>query len=131
MKSILNIENQIYQLNAVKLETRLIDFAVRIIKLTAALPKTSAGKHIAGQLLRSGTSPAPNYGEARGAESHADFIRKYGIILNELNETFIWMRVIDRSGLLNSELLIEILEENKQLSRIIGSSLKTARLRKK
>jgi len=125
------MENQIYQLNADELEMRLIDFAVRIIKLSAALPKTSAGKHIAGQILRSGTSPAPNYGEARGAESHADFIHKYGIILKELNETFIWLRVIDRSGLLNSELMMEILEENKQLCRIIGSSLKTARLRKK
>jgi four helix bundle protein len=125
------MENQIYQLSADELETRLIDFAVRIIKLSAALPKTSAGKHIAGQILRSGTSPAPNYGEARGAESHADFIHKYGIILKELNETFIWLRVIDRSGLINSELMMEILEENKQLCRIIGSSLKTARLRNK
>jgi four helix bundle protein len=56
------------------------------------LPKTSAGKHIAGQILRSGTSPAPNFGEARGAESHADFIHKYESILKELNETFIWLR---------------------------------------
>jgi four helix bundle protein len=51
------------------LEDRLIDFAVRIIKLSASLPKTPAGKHIAGQILRAGTSPAPNYGEARGAEA--------------------------------------------------------------
>jgi four helix bundle protein len=51
-----------------ELEERLIDFAVRIIRLSANLPKTPAGKHIAGQILRSGTSPAPNYGEARGAE---------------------------------------------------------------
>jgi hypothetical protein len=55
-----------------QLEERLIDFAVRIIKLTSCLPKTNARKHIAGQILRSGTSPAPNYGEARGAESPAD-----------------------------------------------------------
>jgi len=59
------------------LEDRLINFAVRIIKLSAALPKTPAGKHIAGQILRSGTSPAPNYGEARGAESHADFVTNW------------------------------------------------------
>ena len=63
------------------LEERLIDFAVRIIKLSASLPATPAGKHIAGQILRSGTSPAPNYGEARGAESHADFVHKYGVVL--------------------------------------------------
>jgi four helix bundle protein len=125
------MENQYYQLNADELETRLIDFAVRIIKLSAALPKTSAGKHIAGQILRSGTSPAPNYGEARGAESHADFIHKYGIILKELNETLIWLRVIERSSLLKPDLITDILEENKQLCRIFGSSLKTARFNKK
>ena len=56
------------QSRADDLEERLVDFAVRIIKLAASLPRTPAGKHIAGQILRSGTSPAPNYGEARGAE---------------------------------------------------------------
>jgi len=64
------------QTQADQLEERLIDFAVRIIKLCNRLPKTAAGKHISGQILRCGTSPAPNYGEARGAESRADlFIR--------------------------------------------------------
>src|SRR5262245_58061864 len=85
------------QSKAAELEECLINFAVRIIKLSASLPKTPAGKHIAGQILRSGTSPAPNYGEARGAESHADFVHKYGIVLKELNETSIWLRVIERS----------------------------------
>ncbi len=59
-----------------KLEERLIDFAVRIVRLSASVPRTAAGKHIAGQILRSGTSPAPNYGEERGAESHAGFVHK-------------------------------------------------------
>jgi four helix bundle protein len=77
------------QAKAIELEERLIDFAVRIIKLAAGLPKTPVGKHIAGQIVRSGTSPAPNYGEARGAESHADFIHKLRIVLKELNETSI------------------------------------------
>ena len=63
------------------LEERLINFAVRIVKLSASLPKTSAGRHISGQILRSGTSPAPNYGEARGAESHADFVHKLRVVL--------------------------------------------------
>src|SRR5215212_7597371 len=94
------------------LEERLIDFAVRIIKLSANLPKTSAGKHIAGQILRSGTSPAPNYGEARGAESRADFVHKIRIVLKELNETSIWLRVIERSQILNAELLVGILQES-------------------
>jgi four helix bundle protein len=80
-----------------ELEERLIDFAVRIVKLSANVPRTSAGKHIAGQIRRSGTSPAPNYGEARGAESHADFVHKLRVVLKELNETSIWLRVIERS----------------------------------
>ena len=61
-----NNDNQSF---ADKLEDRLIEFAVRIIRLAARLPRTPAGKHVSGQILRSGTSPAPNYGEARGAES--------------------------------------------------------------
>lgn len=115
------------QAKAEELEERLIDFAVRIIKFSASLPKTPAGKHIAGQILRSGTSPAPNYGEARGAESHADFIHKFGIVLKELNETSIWLRVVYRSGILKQELLSDIIAENKELCRIFTSSLKTAR----
>jgi four helix bundle protein len=115
------------QTKAIELEERLIDFAVRIIKLTSHLPKTPAGKHIAGQILRSGTSPAPNYGEARGAESHADFVHKIGIVLKELNETSIWLRVIDRSEMLKRELLAGIIEECRELCRIFTASVTTAR----
>lgn len=68
------------QFRADILEERLIDFAVRVVRLSAALPKTAAGKHIAGQIMRSGTSAAPNYGEARGAESQADFVHKLAIV---------------------------------------------------
>ena len=71
------------------LEQRLIEFAVRIIKLSAKPPKTPAGRHVAGQVLRSGTSPAPNYGEARGAESSADFTHKVRVVLKELNRVFL------------------------------------------
>lgn len=109
----------------------MIDFAVRVIKLSASLPKTPAGKHIAGQIIRSGTSPAPNYGEARGAESHADFVHKLGIVLKELNETAIWLRVIERSEMLKPDLLTPIIDENRALCRILSASLKTARARKK
>ncbi len=115
------------QARADELEDRLIEFAVRIIKLSANLPKTPAGKHIAGQILRSGTSPAPNYGEARGAESNADFVHKLGIVLKELNETSIWLRVVERSQLLKRELLLEIIGESRELSKIFTSSLKTAK----
>jgi four helix bundle protein len=109
------------------LEERLVNFAVRIIKLSACLPRTPAGRHIAGQILRSGTSPAPNYGEARGAESHADFVHKIRIVFKELNETAIWLRIIERSRILKAELLVEIIQENGDLCRIFAASLKTAR----
>src|SRR3989449_4675606 len=121
------INNEPSRSRADELEERLIDFAVRVVKLSAALPKTPAGKHIAGQILRSGTSPAPNYGEARGAESHADFIHKLGIVLKELNETSIWLRIIERSQLLRKELIKDIIGENTELCRIFTASLKTAR----
>ncbi len=77
--------------------------------------------------MRAGTSPAPNYGEARGAESHADFVHKVRIVLKELNETSIWLRIIERSHMLRRELIIDIIGENKELCRIFTSSLRTAR----
>lgn len=75
-------------------QERLVLFAVKIIDLVTCLPKTTAGRHIAGQILRSGTSPAPNYAEARGAESRADFVHKLRIAVKELNETGIWLLII-------------------------------------
>src|SRR5215475_9101793 len=99
------------------LEERLIDFAVRIIHLSARLPRTLAGRHIAGQLLRCGTSPAANYGEARAAESHADFVHKLGVVLKELNETLVWLRMIKKSELVHPELLTDIVDESLQLCR--------------
>ena len=76
-----------------ELQNRLIDFAVRIINVADALPNSPAGRHISGQILRCGTSPAPNYAEARGAESRADFVHKLKVALKELNETSVWLRV--------------------------------------
>jgi four helix bundle protein len=73
------------------LEERLIDFAVRIIRISESLPKTRVGNHIAGQLIRSGTSSAPNYGEAQSAESRSDFIHKMKVCLKELRETRVWL----------------------------------------
>jgi four helix bundle protein len=112
------------------LEDRVISFAVRVIKLSAYLPKTPAGRHIAGQILRSGTSPAPNYGEARGAESQADFVHKLRIVLKELNETSIWLRLIDRSQLVRKELLTNLIAECVELCKIFTVTLKTSRARK-
>jgi four helix bundle protein len=93
------------QTKAEQLQERLIAFAVRILPLANRLNGTFAGKHIADQLLRSGTSAAPNYAEARSAESKADFVHKLRIAIKELNETDVWLQVTQRSGLLKAELL--------------------------
>ena len=109
------------------LEKRLISFAAAIVRLTGKLPKTTQGRHICRQLLRSGTSAAANYGEARGAESRADFIHKLKIVFKELNETTIWPEVSSQSSVLPAETIVTILAENRELCRIIAASTKTAR----
>jgi four helix bundle protein len=109
------------------LEDRLIDFAVRIIKMAPSLPKNTIGRHIAGQLLRSGTSPAPNYGEAQSAESRADFIHKMKVSLKELRETRIWLLMIVRADLINPVSKLEaLIDENNQLISIFVKSVNTA-----
>ena len=109
-----------------ELEDRWVNFAVSIIKLVAKLPRTPAGKQVSGQILRSGTSPVPNYGEARGAESRADLTHKIRIVLKELNETLIWLRIIERSEMLPAASLSDISTENLA-RKIFTSSLNTIR----
>ena len=116
---------------ALELEERFVDFAVRVIRVADALPDTKAGKHIAGQLLRCGTSPAPNYAEARGAESKADFIHKLKIALKELNETSVWLRMTYKSELLKESMLHELIDENTQLCKILNATITTAKNAKK
>lgn len=111
-------------------QERLIDFAVSIIHLCAELPKNQAGKHIAEQLLRSGTSPAPNYAEARSAESSGDFVHKLKITLKELNETGVWLRIIRRSDMLTAAQLDFVSTEREELSKIITASIKTVLAKK-
>lgn len=110
-----------------ELEERLIDFAVRIIRVADALAETPAGKHVARQLLRSGTSPAPNYAEARGAESKADFVHKLKIALKELNETSVWLRIACRAELMKEARLEDLIDENQQLCKILNASATTAK----
>ncbi len=114
------------------LEERLIDFAVRIIRTAESLPKTKVGNHIAGQLIRCGTSPAPNYGEAQSGESRADFIHKMKVCLKELRETRIWLLMIVRSNLIKTSLKLQLLiDENNELISIFVTSIKTAKQNKK
>ena len=114
------------------LEERLIDFAVRIIRIAESLPKTKVGNHIAGQLIRCGTSPAPNYGEAQGTESRSDFIHKMKICLKELRETKVWLKIIIRANLIKPKSKLEPdIIENDELISIFVASIKTARQNKR
>jgi len=108
------------------IQERLIGFAVNIIQLTTKFPNSSAGKHVSKQILRSGTSPAPNYAEARSAESPNDFIHKLKIALKELNETNVWLQIIMRSQMILKDEFSGLQNECDELCRIISASVKTA-----
>lgn len=107
------------------IEERLIDFAVRVIRLSGHLPKSEAGRHVGRQLLRSGTAPAAHYAEARGAESTNDFVHKLKICLKELNESRVWLKIVARSELIPETRLYDITSESDELCRIINASIKT------
>ena len=109
-----------------ELETRLIDSAVHVIQLCDRLPSTPVGNHIGRQLMRSGTAPAPNYAEARSAESQRDFVHKLKISLKELNESRIWMKIVVRSALLDEGAVSTAIDECEQLCRILSVSIKTS-----
>ena len=113
-----------------ELADRFLDFAVRIIKLVVALPKSAIGKHAGSQLLGSGTSPGANYEEARGAESNADFIHKMGIVLKELKESRYWIKVIKSIPLVTPKRTETLLDECEQLIAIVAKSIFTARKNK-
>ena len=108
---------------------RLLEFAARIIKLDSKLCFTYTGKHIYGQLFRSGSSAGANYEESIGAESKADFIHKSQVVLKELRETYYWLRLILKSQLLSKDDddLKFLLPENLELIKIISKSLVTAK----
>ncbi|HUR66894.1 MAG TPA: four helix bundle protein [Chitinophagaceae bacterium] len=110
------------------LEPRLIKFSILLISITEKIFKTKAGSHLAGQLVRSGTAPALNYGEAQSAESRADFIHKIKIILKELRESRITLLIIKDVPLTdNIDLVDQALIENNELISIFRKSAETAR----
>ena len=109
------------------LEDRLLDFAVSVVELTESFPSTRAGNHIAGQLLRCGTSPLSNHGEVEAAESRKDFVHKLRICLNELRETRRWLRLAGRLKRLGPIAgLPACLSEVEELIRIFVASIRTA-----
>lgn len=114
-------------MNKFDLEERLISFAVEIIQIVETMPNSRSGNHLSGQLLRSGTSPALNYGEAQSGESRKDFIHKMKISLKELRETYVCLKIIFRAKLYKSEEKMSlIMKENNELISIFVKSIATA-----
>ncbi len=113
--------------NIYNLEERLIEFACAIVEIVGMIPKNLIGNHFSGQLIRSGSSPALNYAEAQDAESKNDFIHKMKIVLKELSETYVCLKIIDRKVLPNSPEVKKILVENNELISIFVKSVATAR----
>ncbi len=108
------------------LEERLIDFSVSILNLVESLPSLKGATHLGSQLMRSGTSPSLNYGEAQSSESNDDFIHKMKVCLKELRESFINLKILERKGYLNLGAAAELISECDQLIRIFRSSILTA-----
>ncbi len=113
-------------MNKFELEERLINFAVLIIEIANELPNIKAGNHLSGQLVRSGTSSALNYGEAQSGESRKDFIHKIKVVLKELRETFVCLKIIHRTKLFKAETKMQTaLKENDELISIFVKSVET------
>ena len=108
------------------LEDRLLEFSGRIIRLVDALPNTRAANHVAGQLLRCGTSPYGNHGEVEAAESRRDFVHKLRICLKELKETRRWLRLLQKASLVPEKKMGAILGETEELIKIFFTSVRTA-----
>jgi len=109
------------------LEERLIDFAVSIIFFVEKLPNSKSAVHLGGQLLRSGTSPALNYGEAKSGESKNDFIHKMKVCLKELRESYNCLRILHRAKIYkNEQEILDIINECNELISIFVKSIITA-----
>jgi four helix bundle protein len=110
-----------------QLKTRTKQFALRVIKMSQALPKTNAATVIDRQILRSATGMAANYRAVGRARSKAEFVAKIGIVIEEADETVFWLELLAESGIVKPEKLHEMLDEANQLLSIFSASGKTAR----
>jgi len=114
-------------MNPIELKARTKTFALRIIKLTRAIPKNDdAGRAIAKQIVRSGTSVAANYRASCRARSRAEFISKVGTVEEESDETALWLELLIESGLVPAKELSVLLQEANALTAIMATSRKTA-----
>jgi four helix bundle protein len=114
-------------MNPAELRIRTKTFALRIIKLTRAIPKNDdAGRVIAKQIIRSGTSVAANYRASCRARSRAEFISKIGTVEEETDETALWLELLIESGIMPAKKLSSLLDEAHVLTAIMAASRKTA-----
>ena len=112
-----------------ELKERTMDFAVRVLKMVDALPKTTAGKTVGNQIARSGTSVAANYRAALRAKSDADFINKITIVLEEADESGFWIELAEKAKLLPSKRLKALLQEAEELTKIFNATRATTKRR--
>ncbi|HZE69556.1 MAG TPA: four helix bundle protein [Pyrinomonadaceae bacterium] len=117
-------------MNAEDLKKRTKRFALRILRLVAALPNTVIGRAIGGQLVRAGTSVGANYRAACRGRSRAEFIAKIGVVEEEADESAFWMELIIEGKLLRQEKVEALLDEAKELAKIMAKSRLTAASRK-
>jgi four helix bundle protein len=118
-------------MDADQLRARTKEFALRIIKLVAALPKTVEGRAIANQVVRSGTSVAANYRAACRARSRTEFVAKVGVVLEEADETLLWLELITAGKLLPPARVDPLLREADELVAIMAATRKSAIERRK
>jgi len=109
------------------LEDRLLEYAASVVRFVEKMPNSRAANHVGGQLLRSGTSPLFNHGEAQAAESPRDFVHKMKVCLKELRESQRALRLIEKVPLTNDPVELEpLLRETDELIRIFVASIRTA-----
>jgi four helix bundle protein len=111
-----------------ELKKRTKQFALRIMKLVDSLPDTLSGRTIGNQIIRSGTSVGANYRAACRGRSRAEFIAKLGIVLEEIDECGYWLELIMESGMINKEKIESLYKEANEITAIIVSSIKTAKI---
>jgi len=115
-------------MNKRELENRLIEFSVNVIEWVDTKPKHPAIVHLKDQIIRSSTASALNYGEVQSAESQKDFIHKIGVVMKELRETQINLKIINSLGTSNEDKrAIDLIKENGELLAIFHKTLQTAR----
>lgn len=117
-------------MNENELKTRTKQFGLRVMNLVAVLPKTTAGRAIGSQLVRSGTSVGANYRAACRSRSKAEFIAKIGVVVEEADESAFWLELIMDGGILKPELVSPLHEEAEELTAIFAASCRTAKTNK-